>query len=167
MIIKKGTEGNVFYMIKEGTVRVTEMGSQFAEHSLSTGEYFGERALLTGEPRAATITALTPVKVMALDRESFHALLGPLRDVLDHNMNLRILRSVKLFEKLSESERRKLAASFVLERFKANEVIIRQGDSGKSFYIVKEGTVRVTVDGNEVTLLKVRNNAQEIVCVFV
>jgi CRP-like cAMP-binding protein len=49
--------------------------------TIGPGLYFGERALLTGEPRAANITALTNVVLMALDRESFTSLLGPLKEV--------------------------------------------------------------------------------------
>lgn len=154
VIIKKGAAGNVFYIIKEGSVAVTEMGAQFADHNLGPGEYFGERALLTGEPRAATITAKTAVKVMALDRENFDQLLGPLRDVLDHNMNLRILNSIKLFEKLSDREKKRLAQSFTLEKFTSGSTIIKQGDPGKTFYIIKDGNCRVTVDGKEVSQLK-------------
>jgi serine/threonine protein kinase/CRP-like cAMP-binding protein len=153
-IIKKGAEGNVFYMIKEGTVSVTDMGEQFSNHTLTAGDYFGERALLTGEPRAATITATTPVKVMALDRESFNLLLGPLKEVLDHNMNLRILNSIKLFEKLSTNERKKMSQSFAYERHAAGTVIIRQGDKGNKFYILKDGMARAEVDGKEVGQLK-------------
>lgn len=40
--------GNVFYMIKEGKVMVSNMGEAFADHTLGPGDYFGERALLTG-----------------------------------------------------------------------------------------------------------------------
>ena len=38
-------------MIKEGRVKLTEVGelnSKFVDQSLSVGEYFGERALITG-----------------------------------------------------------------------------------------------------------------------
>lgn len=52
---------------------------------LQEGDHFGELALITREPRAATVTALTPVVLMALDRDAFHELLGPLavrRDVV-------------------------------------------------------------------------------------
>ena len=154
VIIKKGAEGNIFYIVKEGTVTVTEMGAQFTDHTLSVGEYFGERALLTGEPRAATITAQSHVKVMALDRESFNSLLGPLREVLDHNMNLRVLSSIKLFEKLSNQEKKKLAGSFGVERFASGTTIIRQGDPGNKFYIIKEGSARVVVDAKEVAQLR-------------
>jgi CRP-like cAMP-binding protein len=55
------------------------------------GLYFGERALLTGEPRAANITALTNVVLMALDRESFTSLLGPLKEVSTYAYVLHII----------------------------------------------------------------------------
>jgi CRP-like cAMP-binding protein len=153
-IIKKGAEGNVFYMIKEGTVSVTDMGDLYTNHTLTAGDYFGERALITGEPRAATITAQGPVKVMALDREAFNLLLGPLRDVLDHNMNLRVLGSIKMFEMLSAAEKKKLSQSFAYEKHPAGTVIIKQGDKGNKFYILKDGTAKAEVDGKEVGQLK-------------
>jgi cGMP-dependent protein kinase len=154
VIITKGQVGNIFYMIKEGTVSVTDVGEKFSDHNLTAGDYFGERALLTGEPRAATIRAVTDVKVMALDRENFDTLLGPLRDVLDHNMNLRILQSIKLFEKLSNQEKKKLAQCFQIERFAANAAIVRQGEPGKKFYIIKEGGCKVLADEKEVGVLQ-------------
>lgn len=131
VIIKKGSEGNVFYMVKEGTVLVSDMGASFADHTLTCGDYFGERALITGEPRAATITAQTAVKLMALDREAFDALLGPLKEVLDHNMNIRILKSVKLFEKLNKQEMLRISQALVIETYPPGHTIVKQGEIGK------------------------------------
>ena len=46
-----------------------------------TAQYFGERALLNNEPRAATIRVTSKgAKALALDKEAFDLLLGPLED---------------------------------------------------------------------------------------
>lgn len=150
VIIKKGSEGSIFYMIKDGSIRVSNMGDKYADHTLGAGEYFGERALITGEPRAADVTAVTKCNLMALDREAFNNLLGPLREVLAHNMNMHILTSIKLFEKLSPSEKAKLSKSFQQEDFPAGTVIVKQGDKGRKFYILKEGKADVTIHDEKV-----------------
>jgi len=46
--------------------------------SYKEGDYFGERALLKNEPRAANIIAETRLQVVLLDRNSFKRLLGPI-----------------------------------------------------------------------------------------
>eukprot|EP00981_Chlorochromonas_danica_P007485 scaffold1755_cov258-Ochromonas_danica.AAC.7 len=148
VIIRKGSEGNVFYMIKEGTVLVSDVGASFADHTLTTGDYFGERALITGEPRAATITAQSHVKLLALDREAFNTLLGPLRELLDHNMNIRILKSIKLFEKLNKQEIMRVSQAMVIESFPPEYTIIKQGEQGRKFYIIKQGTAKVEAEKN-------------------
>jgi CRP-like cAMP-binding protein len=38
VIITRGEEGKVFYMVKEGTVSVTDMGEQFTSHTLGPGK---------------------------------------------------------------------------------------------------------------------------------
>ena len=50
-----------------------------------SGDYFGELALLKGEPRAASIVSTTNLKCATLDRFSFKRLLGPLEDILKRN----------------------------------------------------------------------------------
>jgi len=75
-IIKKGEEGRVFYMIKTGSVLCTELASNAKNQKLGAGDYFGERSLLTDEPRAATVVAETACTVMALDRHDFEEILG-------------------------------------------------------------------------------------------
>ena len=55
-IINKGDVGEIFYIIKEGRVKVHDIGlgdSQYVNQVMGPGDFFGERALLTGEPRNA------------------------------------------------------------------------------------------------------------------
>lgn len=153
VIIKKGDVGNIFYMIKEGTVKVGGLGSDMKEITKTAGDYFGEMALLTGEPRAATITAQTPCTLFALDRENFNLLLGPLRDLIDENMSMQVLNSIKIFDKLTKEDKSKIFRSLKLEKYASGQAIIKEGEKGQTFYIIKAGTVKVSLGGNEVKQL--------------
>ena len=57
----------------------------------------------------ANAVAASTVTLLALDRELFITLMGPLREVLDNNMNMRVLENIKLFSKLSKEEKSKVA----------------------------------------------------------
>ena len=99
-IVQKGQEGTVFYIIQEGQVRVHDIGlgdSQFQDQILEPGQAFGERSLLTGEPRAANVTALTDVTTLAMDRDTFTASIGPMKDILEKDMRRKVLQSLPLF----------------------------------------------------------------------
>ena len=56
---------------------------------------------------------------MALDRQSFTSLLGPLKEVLNQNMILRVINILKWFENLSNNMKLRIARAFVLETFEA------------------------------------------------
>lgn len=74
--------------------------------------------------------------------------------MLDYNLSMRVLSSVKLFEKLTVQERVKLCKSFEPETFSAGTVIIRQGDKGRKFYVLVDGNAQVLCDENKVGELK-------------
>ena len=91
-VIKEGGDGNVFYLIMSGEAIATktfEPGKPPQEvYRYKPGDYFGERALLKGEPRAANIIATSDLQVVALDRHSFKRLLGPMEEILKRNMSV-------------------------------------------------------------------------------
>ena len=80
-IVNKGDVGEVFYIVREGTVKCHDIGtgdSQYVDQFLGPGEAFGERALLTGEPRLAHCTVTTSCTLLCLSRQTFETTLGPL-----------------------------------------------------------------------------------------
>jgi len=83
VIFEQGDVGALFYIIKSGEVEGKIEGENKESFKLTAGDFFGERALLTNEPRAATMTAITDVVCLWLSRKDFADLLGPLQDILD------------------------------------------------------------------------------------
>ena len=88
-IIRQGEVGDVFYIIEEGEAYAfgnKEHGkASIPEMNYTKGNYFGELALLRDQPRAANVKAKTDVKLLALDRNSFKRVLGPIDQILKRN----------------------------------------------------------------------------------
>ena len=100
-IVTKGEEGKVFYIIQSGTVKVHDIGlgdSQFVDQVLGEGDWFGERALLTGEPRAANVTAVSEeVTTLCLSRSRFEEVMGPFQAIIEKGMKKNFLMGIPLF----------------------------------------------------------------------
>jgi CRP-like cAMP-binding protein len=89
-VIVEGARGDEFFVILDGTVRVTRSGAPVAE--LGPGDFFGEMALFDDVPRNATVTATGPLRVLVLDRAGFQDALTqtPIRDHVLQGMARRI-----------------------------------------------------------------------------
>ncbi len=71
--IKQGTKGAAFFMILDGSVEVSRDGSPVAR--LETGDFVGEIALLTNQPRNADVHAKSATTVFAFGRPALAAAL--------------------------------------------------------------------------------------------
>ena len=72
-IVRQGEVGTGFFLVVSGRARVVRDGATIAE--LGPGDFFGELALLDGEPRIATVTAEVPTTCLALASWEFETLL--------------------------------------------------------------------------------------------
>jgi cAMP-dependent protein kinase regulator len=73
VIVSQGEEGNKFYIIEEGEAGATKNGVEVM--SYSSGDYFGELALIRNQPRAATVTCKTNCRLLSIDNVCFKRLL--------------------------------------------------------------------------------------------
>ena len=90
VLIRQGEVGDRFYLLREGEVdvRVADAAGERMVATLGVGQYFGERALITGETRNATVVGRGPGMAYALDKENFDAALAAapsLREQLKRN----------------------------------------------------------------------------------
>jgi CRP-like cAMP-binding protein len=74
VLIKEGERGREFFVLLEGRVEVRRKGSSI--DTMQSGDFFGEVALVSDAPRNATITALTPLRVLVIIDRDFKRLLG-------------------------------------------------------------------------------------------
>uniref|UniRef100_A0A8C1U954 cGMP-dependent protein kinase n=1 Tax=Cyprinus carpio TaxID=7962 RepID=A0A8C1U954_CYPCA len=80
-IIREGEEGNTFYIIANGKIKVTQSTQDHEEpqiiNTLGKGDYFGEKALISDDVRSANIIADEDgVECLVIDRETFTQTVG-------------------------------------------------------------------------------------------
>ena len=92
-IIRQGEVGENFYLMIKGSCDVTINGAEGEPEKtvfhLQENSYFGERALLTDEPRNANIIAKGPVTVVYIGKAAFEEVLGPLATIIDEARKVR------------------------------------------------------------------------------
>lgn len=156
-VITQGDTGQNYYFVESGELEilVKVAGSEVATNQGKVEANFGvgELALMYGTPRAATIKAITATALWALDRVTYRA-------IIQHYKSERakkykdFLLQVPQLKTLSQAELTQLAEAMEEEAYAKDDVIIRQGETGDYFYIIAEGEVSVTVDGEVKTQLQ-------------
>jgi CRP/FNR family cyclic AMP-dependent transcriptional regulator len=72
-LITEGKQGHEFFLLLDGEVDVRMKARKVK--SLGAGAWFGEMALVSSLPRNATVTALSPVRVLVVHEQAFRGLL--------------------------------------------------------------------------------------------
>lgn len=85
VVFFENEDGEFFFMILEGRIKVTILGDDGREIILSVlgpGDFFGEMALLDNEPRSATAIAAEESELLSLHRTDFQTVLSDNRNIL-------------------------------------------------------------------------------------
>ncbi|KAK2862108.1 hypothetical protein Q5P01_001641 [Channa striata] len=95
-IITQGDKADCFYIVESGEVKImiksktkaTQQNNTEVEVArCSRGQYFGELALVTNKPRAASVYAVGETKCLVIDIQAFERLLGPCMDIMKRNIS--------------------------------------------------------------------------------
>ncbi len=93
VIFRAGDQGEEMYLVLEGTVRTfrgEEKGG--GQGQFGRGHFFGEMALVSGQPRSATAVAATPTVLLPVSREAFLDKIRSDPDVALHTIQILIVR---------------------------------------------------------------------------
>jgi len=151
-IVNKGDVGEVFYVLREGSAKVHDIGfgdSQYVDQHLGPSDFFGEGALLTGEARMANVTATSNCSCLCLSRDTFEKTLGPLQDLIDSSAMKRVLMGIPIFanSQFQPFEMARLNELITEEKFNAGDILAEEGKSLKQcLFIIQKGKITVAND---------------------
>ncbi|KAF6727433.1 cAMP-dependent protein kinase type II-alpha regulatory subunit [Oryzias melastigma] len=94
-IITQGDKADCFFIVESGEVKIMIKskkagqldGVEIEVARCSRGQYFGELALVTNKPRAASVYAVGDTKCLVIDIQAFERLLGPCMDIMKRNIS--------------------------------------------------------------------------------
>lgn len=147
IIIKEGETGSHMYVSATGTYEVLVKGQ--VVNSFTHTHAFGEIAILYNAKRNATIRAADDGKVWVLDRTAYQEIMIR-SNIMEQNEMVAFLKQVPSLNRKDDHTLRQVANLLQKEFFNTNEVIVRQGDRGDKFYVIRAGTVTVTKDNEGV-----------------
>ncbi|AFE05653.1 cyclic nucleotide-binding domain-containing protein [Corallococcus coralloides DSM 2259] len=163
-ILAQGTHGDAFYVICEGSVRVFREEDSHRQDlaTLEVGAFFGEMALLSGAPRAASVESVSDdtqvleisAAVLATLSRSHPPVAKALKKFCRERLLANVMNSSALFRPFNRKDRRNLVERFRARDVERGDVIIREGDATDGLYVVLSGEVEVHKSGQRLTSLK-------------
>ena len=157
-LFHEGDPGDALYVIVEGEVSVQAEGPPRVEMArLGPGSFIGEVALMTDQPRSATVTAVEFSELLRIDRHTLARVLADHGDVLRAVLRFvrerlvdRWMRTSPLFRPFDDEQRNALAARFKFLEIESDTKLLAAGVRPEGLYIVLAGTYQVQRNGTTV-----------------
>lgn len=134
-------QGNDFYFILEGEVKITKIVGESIKtlDILTTGDIFGEMAILEEQPRSATASAITEVRTLNFNRANFEIL-------MTKNPQL-ALKVLTLFSTRIYDQKRRLQILLLDDpSYKVLDVLLMLAEKQPDNINTKEVILKTTVD---------------------
>ncbi len=155
VLVHEGATGAEAYVLARGELEVRRAGSGSEAADvylarLGAGALFGEMALLSRSPRAASVVALRPSLVLVAHKQDLDGVAEKqpqlAAEVAAHcrrRMVENLVRTSAILSAIRPSERPALIDRFVTRAFEAGDVLIAQGQESDGLYLIASGEVDV------------------------
>lgn len=165
LVIREGEPGNSFFFVAGGELNVFStdgLGRQTQLAKLGEGAVFGEMALLSAQPRTATVGCLSEVDLLEVGRQSLATLADELPIVAEalHGFTRErllgnLMATSALFKPFNGIQRRDLLRRFTSHDVAPGTVVINEGEEGRGLFVVLSGELDVSrrqADGSSIPL---------------
>jgi cAMP-dependent protein kinase regulator len=152
VVVREGDEGTQAFVVVRGELVVSRVvdGEEQQLARLTSGALFGEMALMSRAPRAATVTARRPTVLLAASNAALDAVAASHPEVglvlASHcrkRMVDNLVRTSPILRALEPAERRDVVSSFRPNTYEPGDYLIRQGEEGSGIHLVASGEVEV------------------------
>jgi len=157
LIFREGDHGNYLYLIGMGNILLRAKDSQGRKRVFShlcEGDFFGEYAFMSRVPYSDEAIAETDCSVLMIDRvtfdewvEKYPGIQSTIEDFYRQRVLARVLAITPVFEGVPADARLALADHFKLRTFEKGEVVVREGEAGDTFYLIRSGSVDLSTSG--------------------
>lgn len=152
-IFEQGDVGETFYIVYSGKIRIIQKNEEGREVNLgvrTSGDHFGETALITEEARNASARAMEDSVLIVIGRDAFqnHFFTHPeLRQYFDKFIKYtsihQFLKTCTSLTVASPQDLQELTQHFNSEFFEKGDVVFRQGADPDKFYLIERGKLKV------------------------
>jgi CRP-like cAMP-binding protein len=156
VVMRQGEVGDSLFLVASGELRVfvnTPDGPKDVAH-LFENTLFGEMALITDQPRTASVAVVGQADVIQVSKTALlHVIAGvpSVREALDRFSRERLIKNIlqtsPLFAPFTKSQQGELLRRFEGHEIEAGVDIIREGERGQGLFLVLSGEVDVCTHG--------------------
>jgi len=152
VVMRQGEVGDSLFLVAGGELRVfvqTPGGVKDVAH-LFENTLFGEMALITGQPRTASVAVVGEADVIAVSKSALDAVMAAMpavREGLDRFSRERLIKNLlqtsPLFVPFTKSQQGELLRRFEGHEIESGVDIIREGERGQGLFLILSGEVDV------------------------
>ncbi|MEM7331763.1 MAG: cyclic nucleotide-binding domain-containing protein [Chloroflexota bacterium] len=162
-LFRQGDSGTDMFIINNGRVKAIlpdEHGREIFLNAYTNGQFIGELALLSQQPRAATVVATEPTTLFKLSRDTFLEIMEGNRELGHHSVEnfhhylrqhykIQLLKRIEWFADMPQEELTVIANKIHAKSFNRNDILFQRGDTGDAFYIIIQGWVSAFVHSDK------------------
>ncbi|HZS45013.1 MAG TPA: peptidase domain-containing ABC transporter [Blastocatellia bacterium] len=157
-VCRAGDISDSFYTVYSGRARViaeNASGEEITVGNLTRGNHFGEQGVFTESKRQYTVRASGDLVLLRLSKKDFDDLLKNHPSLKEYfaryisELSIRnFLKVCTVFSPMSPKEIRELLGMLRPADYAAGEAIVREGETGDAFYILRNGSAKVIKDSD-------------------